>query len=397
VLLKDGRIDTTQGADIVCAATINLETATGNVVDVTGSTGPVTAVTLSQGHWRIVRFTGTPTLTNGASLVLPNAADYTVAAGDFILFIGYATGVVRAYIFPTSGPIPFVDSQPVVVGSADKTKKARFEVDGNTTATTRVLTVPDRNITLGAFTRAALAGFAMTNGTDAVNDINFAVGECRDSTNAADLIAATPLIKQLDAAWAAGTNAGGRMSAAAIANTTYHCYAIKKDTDGTIDFGFDTSATAPTMPAGYTYFRRIGSIVRAGATILAFIQDGDYFRLSIGILDKDTNTPGTTAVSVALSVPTGVNVHAFGDTTILAAAGSAQSWLISDLAATDHAPSSTANSLATLTVVASGQASGQFQCRTDTSAQVRTRNSTANADIVRIATLGWIDRRGVGA
>lgn len=147
VLLKDGRIDTTQGADIASASTTNLETATGNVVDITGTTG-ITAITLSQGHWRLARFTGALTLTNGASLILPNATDYTTAAGDYILFVGYASSVVRAYILPTSGPIPFVDSQPVIVGSSDKTKKVRFEVDGLTTATTRVLTVPDADITL---------------------------------------------------------------------------------------------------------------------------------------------------------------------------------------------------------------------------------------------------------
>jgi len=101
-------LNTPQGADIVCAATINLETATGNVVDVTGSTGPVTAIPLSQGHWRIVRFTGTPTLTNGASLVLPGAISYTAAVGDYALFIGYAAGVVRVYTFPTNNVLGLI-------------------------------------------------------------------------------------------------------------------------------------------------------------------------------------------------------------------------------------------------------------------------------------------------
>lgn len=155
-------LNTPQGADIVCAATINLELATGNVVDVTGSTGPVTAITLSQGHWRIVRFTGTPTLTNGASLVLPGGTNYTVAAGDYVLFIGYASSVVRAYIFPTNGPIPFVDTSPVVIGSADKTKKIRFEVDGLTTGTTRVITAPDRDLAIGPTLAAKQAS---TSGT----------------------------------------------------------------------------------------------------------------------------------------------------------------------------------------------------------------------------------------
>lgn len=111
VLLKDGRIDTTQGADIVCAATINLETATGNVVDVTGSTGPVTAITLSQGHWRIVRFTSTPTLTHGASLVLPGAANITAAAGDYALFIGYAASVVRCAMYIKASGIQVTGTQ----------------------------------------------------------------------------------------------------------------------------------------------------------------------------------------------------------------------------------------------------------------------------------------------
>ncbi|MDQ3565724.1 MAG: DUF2793 domain-containing protein [Pseudomonadota bacterium] len=44
---------------------------------------------------------------------------------------------------------PFTDTTAVVKGSADATKKIRFEVDGLTTATTRVLTVPDADMTLG--------------------------------------------------------------------------------------------------------------------------------------------------------------------------------------------------------------------------------------------------------
>jgi len=187
VLLKDGRIDTTQGADIVCAATINLETATGNVVDVTGSTGPVTAITLSQGHWRLVRFTGTPTITNGASLVLPTAADYTCTAGDYILFVGYASSMVRAYIFPTSGPIPFVDSQPVIVGSSDKTKKVRFEADGLTTGNTRVLTVPDHNATIANFPAGFLAPYA---GTTEPDGWLFAYGQAISRTTYAALFTA---------------------------------------------------------------------------------------------------------------------------------------------------------------------------------------------------------------
>jgi hypothetical protein len=80
--------------DIASAGTINLDSTTGNVVDVTGTT-TITAITLAEGKEVTVRFTGILTLTNGASLVLPGAANITTAAGDFAVFRGYAAGVVR--------------------------------------------------------------------------------------------------------------------------------------------------------------------------------------------------------------------------------------------------------------------------------------------------------------
>jgi len=83
-----------RGADIASAATINLTTATGKIVDVTGTTG-ITAITLADGLERKVRFTGALTITNGASLILPNGVNITTAAGDVATFVGYASSVVR--------------------------------------------------------------------------------------------------------------------------------------------------------------------------------------------------------------------------------------------------------------------------------------------------------------
>jgi hypothetical protein len=101
--MKSGAVNSAQGADIASASTINLTTATGNIVDVTGTT-TITAITLAQGYWRVVRFTGILTLTNGASLVLPTAANITTAAGDYALFAGYASSVVRCVgYWPASG------------------------------------------------------------------------------------------------------------------------------------------------------------------------------------------------------------------------------------------------------------------------------------------------------
>lgn len=61
---------------------------------------------------------------------------------------------------------PFLDTHPIVEGSADSTKKVRFEVDGLTTATTRVITAPDRDLTLGnlsSITNSTGADVALNN------------------------------------------------------------------------------------------------------------------------------------------------------------------------------------------------------------------------------------------
>src|SRR4029079_13753233 len=94
------------GADVASAATLDLDSATGDLVDVTGTTA-VTAITLSDGSLRTVRFTGALTLTHGSSLVLPGAQNIATAAGDYAVFRGYASGVVRctAYLRAAGRPL----------------------------------------------------------------------------------------------------------------------------------------------------------------------------------------------------------------------------------------------------------------------------------------------------
>ena len=90
-----------RGADIASSGTVNLNNATGDCVDVTGTT-TITAITLREGSQSVVRFTGALTLTHGSSLVLPGSANITTAAGDFAIFRGYASGVVRCVSYTRS-------------------------------------------------------------------------------------------------------------------------------------------------------------------------------------------------------------------------------------------------------------------------------------------------------
>lgn len=276
---------------------------------------------------------------------------------------------------------------------------------GRTTAGTGAIeeiTVTGASFTAGALSlavRSYLAGCGLANGTDATNDINFSAGQCMDSTNAVLITCAAMAGKQLDVGWAPGAAAGMRNSGAAITNTTYHLYAVAK-ADGTQDYYAHTSTTVATVitalqaesgGSAYLYARRIGSIVRSGATILAFTQDGDTFSLTASVSDLSLSANVVAAVTKALTVPTGVRVEAFG-TASLAASGVGASWfLVSDLSVADEVPSI---NNATCGTVASGQNAGTYRTLTDTSAQVRYRGSTTNADTIVMRTRGWVDRRG---
>ena len=91
------------GADIASAGTIDLDAATGDIIDLTGTT-PITVITLANGKKRTVRTTGILTFTNGASLIMPSNSNIKSAAGDIFTFRGYAAGVVRCVLFSPFNP-----------------------------------------------------------------------------------------------------------------------------------------------------------------------------------------------------------------------------------------------------------------------------------------------------
>ena len=438
-----GSLDQVKGADIASAGTVNLTTATGNAVHITGTT-TITAVTLGSGMWRLVIFDGILTLTHHATNNnLPSAANITTAAGDRALYWADGTTVYCIAYERASGQsliaVPFIDTNPVVVGSSDGTKKVRFEVDGLTTATTRVVTVPDKDFTIadttlyallasptftgtvttaaltaaGALTASgALAGtisdpgslFGLTtanNAGDATNDIDIAVGEATSvhATPASRLrmVLASALTKRLDASWVTGTNQGGLSSSLTIANTTYHVHLIR--VAGVDDVGFDTSAVAANLITDHsaTAYRRIGSILRESGAIVAFVQFGDWFGRSSPLLDISDASPGTSAVTRTMTAPVGIV------TTLLMNIGSGAAGTngvyLSALDATDLAPSATLAPLTTSQCNISGGANGTPSSigivKTNTSAQIRSR-SIANISLL-LSTMGWWDSRGRNA
>ena len=152
------------GSNIASASTVNLDTATGNRVHITGTT-TITAVTLTRGP-RTVIFDGALTLTHNATTNnLPGAANITAAAGDRAIYESDGTTVYCvAYIKK--------DGTPVVTGSAangwldvcEQQASGTNSVDTSLTGstfTTRTLntvvtnTIPSASLSANAFTLPA--------------------------------------------------------------------------------------------------------------------------------------------------------------------------------------------------------------------------------------------------
>ena len=86
-------LDENKGSDIASATTTDIGAATGNFVDVTGTTTITGLGTIQAGTRRIVQFDGALILThNGTSLILPGNANITTAAGDVATFISLGSG-----------------------------------------------------------------------------------------------------------------------------------------------------------------------------------------------------------------------------------------------------------------------------------------------------------------
>jgi hypothetical protein len=114
-----------------------------------------------------------------------------------------------------------------------------------------------------------------TNSGDATNDIDITAHTARDSTDSYNIVQSA-LTKQLDVAWAVGTNQGMLATGASVTNTTYYLFDIKRPDTGVVDFAADTSSTganiAANTNAAYTIIRRVGYVVRTGGVNAAPIM-----------------------------------------------------------------------------------------------------------------------------
>lgn len=222
-----------------------------------------------------------------------------------------------------------------------------------------------------------------------------------DSGTSYNMTFAAAFTKSLSA-WAAGSANGSLDTGAIGATTWYHVHLIRKDSDGSTDILLSTSVAAPTMPAGYTARRRIGSILTNGASqIVAFSQLGDEFLWDVALVDVDDDNPTAVAVTRTLTTPLGVQTIAlitggtYAGTTINAA-------IFSPLDISDQAPQVPVtaglvgfSNVGSSTVAGAAWAFANLLVRTNTSSQIRSRlQASGAADRIGIITRGFIDSRG---
>jgi len=261
-----------------------------------------------------------------------------------------------------------------------------------------------------------LTGLIMSVSATDVQDIEVGTGQATDSTNGYNITLSAALIKRLDAAWGAGTNAGGvadsgTMSVGVISTTSWlHVFAIKDTSTGSVDIGLDEDITASNLLhastvlsafTGTLAYRRIGSLKGAtggaAASIESFVQNGDEFLWKDPPLDFDGST-STTAQIVSLTVMPDVACEAIINAIQIKNSNTPDSMYISPTSVNDEAPSVSAAPLCqTVNRDATAEnhysAMGPCRIRVDTSRQIRIRG-TSGITNTRIATLGWIDRRG---
>jgi hypothetical protein len=113
ITLSAQPINFAKGADIISSSTVDIGSATGNFMDITGTTTITSFGTIQAGTFRILRFTGILILThNASSLILPTSANITTANGDVAGFVSLGSGDWKCAWYQRGDGTPLVGGTP---------------------------------------------------------------------------------------------------------------------------------------------------------------------------------------------------------------------------------------------------------------------------------------------
>jgi hypothetical protein len=343
-----------KGAAVASAATCDIWNTQGDYIHIQGSTGITSFGTAPYaGMRKTLIFDSALTISHSSTLKTPGAQDLTVAA-NFMC-----------------------------------------EVVADTTTSHRISETAPAFSRPAQFGRMSISGLTYANNSgDATNDLDIAVGACRDSTDAMDMVLASAITKQSDVAWAVGSGNGG-LDTGATGNSDYYIWLIKRSDTGVVDALYSLSSTAPTMPTNYDYKRLIGWFKRVGGTIVAFhtyeTEGGgievswDVPTLDVNLANTLTTARRTDAVKVPLNFSTiaHLNIMAFD------AAANFMAWFYNP-DQTDAAPATGAAPLFNFAQNGVGrQLAYQYRIRTSSTGTIAARAEIATVDQYSVSTMGF--------
>jgi len=183
-----------------------------------------------------------------------------------------------------------------------------------------------------------LLAFVPTNGLIltyvSTTSFSMGTGSTSDSTHVAFMKLLTTITKTTST-WVAGTAQGGLDTGTIATSTWYYVYVIKNLTTGVVDWLYSASATAPTMPSGYTVKRMVGAVkTNSSSQFIQWImyEDGtqQWVTPFSDIVDTTMTTSKKTYVSTSIpnvksrvnwyfimaSATIGVAIYIYGDTNL---------------------------------------------------------------------------------
>lgn len=121
-----------------------------------------------------------------------------------------------------------------------------------------------------------VTGWEMSiNGTDPDHDFDMSAGEGQDDTQTYNMQTISTFVKQIDAVWSAGSNAGALDTGTIAADTIYNVFVIYNPTTDITDFIISVSGS-PTFPTGYSAKLLRGTLVTdSSANILEIFNIND--------------------------------------------------------------------------------------------------------------------------
>ena len=337
-----------KGADIASATTTDLSTATGDFVDITGTTTITGLGTAAAGVERTVRFTGALTLThNATSLILPTGANITTAAGDTAVFRSLGSGNWRNILYQrasgaaltSSGGVSDGDKGDITVSGSGAT----WTIDADAVTYAKIQDVSATDRLLGRSTAGAgvieeitctAAGRALLDDANAAAQLTTLGAAASSHThtldNLTDVAITTPatghiLVYQTDT-WV--NQAELSVDVAGVTNgyilgRTGGAPAWRSPTDARTDLG-----VVPGTDVAAVAFR---TIAVSGQSDVVADSATDTLTLAAGSNITLTTNATTDTVTIAASGAGGVSDGDKGDITV---SGSGATWTIDNDAVT---------------------------------------------------------------